>query len=298
MARPLIIRVRANEQFARKANRPNVPITPDEIIQDAIECEAAGACIYHWHGRDPVTEDPSHDPELYMAVYRGLRDAHAQIVRNPTLGSYLSSAIVTERLKYALPSNGDASLRAEFVPIDMGSVNVDRWNLDKRDWVSTNKIYKNPTDHLIEMFTEMNKHNLRPTLGLWNPGQVRVSRLLQEMGLIPDPVSWELILSTIEMPSSQPATKLGLESMVDEIPEGQPWTVMCTHGQVLELASWAIPMGGNIAIGLGDDAFEQFGTPRNADLVQHIAELGKDTGRPIVTPAEVRTLFKLPKLVV
>jgi uncharacterized protein (DUF849 family) len=230
-----------------------------------------------------------------MEVYRGLRDARCQIVRNPTLGGNLNSSVVSERLAHALPKNGDASLRAEFVPIDMGSVNVDRWDAKRRAFITTDLVYRNATQHIIDMFTMLNEHKLHATLGLWNPGQVRVARLLHETGLIGN-VSWELCLSTDAMPSSQPATQKCLEAMVEGVPEGQSWTVMCTHGQVLDLAAVAIPAGGNIAIGLGDSPFEQWGTPRNADLVSHIAELGSKFGRPIATPAQVREFFGLPDL--
>ncbi len=41
---------------------PNIPITPEEIVQSAVECWEAGAAVVHIHVRDPG--DGSGDPKF------------------------------------------------------------------------------------------------------------------------------------------------------------------------------------------------------------------------------------------
>jgi len=53
---------------------PNIPYTPDEIIQSSIECWNAGASIVHIHVRDPKTGLGTQDLELFRQVVDPLRE--------------------------------------------------------------------------------------------------------------------------------------------------------------------------------------------------------------------------------
>ena len=43
-----------------------LPITPDEIAEQAIAAAEAGAAILHFHARDPADGRPTPDPVVYM----------------------------------------------------------------------------------------------------------------------------------------------------------------------------------------------------------------------------------------
>ena len=47
---------------------PHLPITPDEIAQQAIGAAQAGAAIVHLHARDPKDGRPIQDPEYFKAL--------------------------------------------------------------------------------------------------------------------------------------------------------------------------------------------------------------------------------------
>ena len=66
--------------------------------------------------------------------------------------------------------------------------------------------------------------------------------------------------------------------MVEQVPPGEPWPVACYNGDVMALGAWAIPLGGQVSIDLGDHHYNRFGTPTNADLVRRVA--GRDPGTP------------------
>ena len=44
---------------------PTLPITPDEIAEQAIDAAEAGAAILHLHARDPEDGRPTADPEVF-----------------------------------------------------------------------------------------------------------------------------------------------------------------------------------------------------------------------------------------
>lgn len=45
---------------------PCLPVTPDEIANQAIEAAQAGASIMHLHARNPQTGRPIADPDVFM----------------------------------------------------------------------------------------------------------------------------------------------------------------------------------------------------------------------------------------
>ena len=63
---------------------PHLPVTPDEIIADALGAAEAGAAILHLHARDPETGKPDQTPEAFARFLQRFVDAG--------LGVYLASA--------------------------------------------------------------------------------------------------------------------------------------------------------------------------------------------------------------
>jgi uncharacterized protein (DUF849 family) len=66
---------------------------------------------------------------------------------------------------------------------------------------------------------------------------------------------------------------------------------MCVGGNLFPLVKVALERGGHIAIGLGDYPYTEMGTPRNADLVKHVAAMAREMGREVATPSEARTML-------
>jgi hypothetical protein len=69
---PLIINVCLTGMVPTRKTAPHVPITADEIIEDAIAVYDAGARIVHIHARDEAGK-PTPDPDRYAAIIRGIR---------------------------------------------------------------------------------------------------------------------------------------------------------------------------------------------------------------------------------
>src|SRR3954453_19415283 len=61
-------------------NNPAVPITPEQIAQQAIDPGKTGAAIAHIHVRDPKTGRSSMELDLYREVVGRIRDSGSDIV--------------------------------------------------------------------------------------------------------------------------------------------------------------------------------------------------------------------------
>ena len=69
------------------------------------------------------------------------------------------------------------------------------------------------------------------------------------------------------------------------------YTVGNGGGNLLPLVAAAIERGAHVAIGLGDYAYPELGTPTNAELVREVARIARGCGRELATAGEARGLL-------
>ena len=95
-----------------------VPVTPEQIANDAIEAAKAGAAIAHCHVRDPETGAPARDLHLYREVVERIREADTDVVINLTAGMGGDLIIGDAEAPLPLADSSDmvgASVRTEHV---------------------------------------------------------------------------------------------------------------------------------------------------------------------------------------
>ncbi len=288
----LIIEVRINEYASRKHN-PNVPFTPDEICHEALQCWRQGASIIHYHARDPHSGAPSSNTEYYAETARLIHDKSDLIVM-PTLGAWTLPS-PEARMSHIIEMAKDPATLPDFAPIDMTTSNVDSYDVRKRRFLTEDVVYMNPTKTLRYFAETIRASGVRPYVALWNVSSIRVTAAFVEAGLLEQPLYGGIVLSESGLFAGNPGSVRGLEAMVDFIPAGLAlhWSVMCVGGNLFPLAGAALERGGHIAIGLGDYPYSELGTPRNADLVERIAQIARETGREIASPPEARRILGL-----
>ena len=110
----LIITVAPTGSVPTKKMNPHVPITPAEIIETGVRCEAAGASIIHIHARNPADESPSPDYGLFKEIYEGLKKRTGLILQISTGGR---AGMAYEQRKERL------RLKPEMASLTTGSVN-------------------------------------------------------------------------------------------------------------------------------------------------------------------------------
>ncbi|CAB4928988.1 unannotated protein [freshwater metagenome] len=286
-----IIELRANESARRTADRPHVPLTPDEIVADACEAAAAGASILHFHARDPQSGRTVSDPAVIGDVAARVRQQTGMVI-HPTLGGP-GDQDPARRTLHIAQLRRDPARRADLVPVDFGSMNFDLWDADARRFRSDHRVYLNPRGALTEVLGRLRDLAVPVVAVCWSVGQVRTARRFQEMGLLERPF-WQLFFTGPEMPDGMAPTRTGLEAMVEQVPAGEPWSVALWGADALELATWAIELGGHVSTGLGDWRYARLGTPRNADIVAELAQVARGLGRTVASAYDARELLRLP----
>jgi 3-keto-5-aminohexanoate cleavage enzyme len=287
----VVIISRINEYTMRDKN-PNVPYSPEEIANQALECWREGASILHYHARDPKTGEPSSKTELYAEVIQRVR-AKSDMILFPTLGGPFFSP--EDRTAHLIELAKDPSLKPEIAPIDMGSINMDLYDPQAKRFMTEEFTYMNTTKTLKYFANTMRSLKIKPMLVQWSVGHIRATLKFLEMGLFQEPLFIELIIGAESSPYFHPPTVKGIEAYLNFIPKNlkYEWDIVGFGVDLLSLVEPIIERGGHLHLGLGDYGFPELGTPTNAEVTAEAVKKVRKYGRDVATPDEVRTAMGL-----
>ncbi|HKU96909.1 MAG TPA: 3-keto-5-aminohexanoate cleavage protein, partial [Vineibacter sp.] len=177
MTHKVWLEVAVNGPWSRRY-QPNIPITEDEIVNEAIACADAGAAIVHMHAYDPVTGRQRDDYEIYAPIIERIR-ASVDVVCYPTIpfaGSADSPSPLTPTQRYAAV---EALLKAgliEWVGVDPGSTNLTHYAAIAA--ARPGFVYANPEDHIRHGLALAQRHARSPSYAIYEPGFLRLGAAL------------------------------------------------------------------------------------------------------------------------
>lgn len=275
MTTPAIITVAITGAVPRKADNPAVPITPAEQIASTRAAFEAGATVVHVHVRDD-DESSSSDVGRFAVVQEGIREqCPGMIIQFSTGGRGRDPAARSRPL----------SLNPDMASLATGSVNF------------ADQIYDNHPRLVTAMAEEMLKRDIKPEIEVFDLAMLYTAARMVDRGLLRRPPHLQLVLG---IPNALPARRRLVEFAVAELAElmpGATWTAAGIGRHQLELAHWALELGGHVRTGLEDNL--KFDKTRlalgNAELVAQVAALCPDYGRHPASPAEARAILKLPR---
>jgi len=273
----------------------DLPITPEQIANAAIEAAKAGAAIAHIHVRDPETGRGARDPALFAEVVERIRERDTDVVLNLTAGmggdmvfgpgetplpldeSGTDMAGPLERLKHV------EELLPEICTLDCGTM-----NFAESDYVMTNT-----PGMLKTMARRVQELGVRPELEVFDTGHlVFVHELIRE-GLIDDPVMIQLCMG---IPYGAPNDPSTLMAMVNRLPQGAVFSAFSIGRNQLPYVAMAALAGGNVRVGLEDNLYLEKGVlASNGQLVVRAAAILSAMNVRILGPQEVREKLKLKK---
>jgi 3-keto-5-aminohexanoate cleavage enzyme len=189
----------------------------------------------------------------------------------------------------------DKACSPHFAPMDIGSVNVDRYNARARRFETTELIYTNSTGTLAYFAENIRNAGMKPYVVSWNVGFTRYAEAFLDMGLLVEPVFLCFCLTDSTFLGGHPGTLKGLQAHLDFLPPNRriEWSVCNFGGNLFALAAAIISLGGHISIGLGDYTYTELGQPTNADVVRRVVDIARDLGREIATPEEAKGILAM-----
>lgn len=254
-----------------RADTPHLPITPEEIAEDAARCAAAGAAMVHVHARyDDGT--PTQDAAVYARILAEIRKRSAVIVQTSTGGAV--GMTPRERLQPVL-------LRPEMATLTTGTVNFG------------SAVFMNPLPHVEEFARTMVAEGVVPEIEVFDTGMVDAALRLVQKGILSLPLHFDLVMG---VQGGIAATPRNLLHLVESLPPGSTWSVAGIGRAQLPMAALALVMGGHVRVGLEDNIYYARGQlATNAQLVERVVRLARELGREVASPDEARRTLRIPQ---
>ncbi len=273
---PLIINVCLTGMIPDKDMTEFVPISPEEIAEDAIRCCDAGASIVHLHARGDDGK-PTWKAEIYEKMINLIRKERPELICCTSTSGRTWSEF--EKRSEVLRLTGSAKP-------DMGSLTLGSLNFPT-----------GPSLNAIEMVSDlaatMRDNGIKPELEVFDAGMINLGKILESKGIIQGKKYWNLLFGSM---NSTPADTKSINYLVSLLPENSVWSAAGIGQFQLPMNAAAIIMGGNVRVGIEDNIFYDYEKKKlatNLDLVERLRRIADEIYRPVATPAEARKILNL-----
>ncbi|GAA1191410.1 3-keto-5-aminohexanoate cleavage protein [Prauserella alba] len=269
----------------------HVPVSPEQIADDAVAAAHAGAAVVHIHVRDIDTGQGSRDVSLYREAVRRIRESDVDVVVNLTAG--MGGDLFLDQEDPLKPVDGTDLVNAtdrlphveELLPDictqDCGSLNFGEGS----------QLYVSTPDMLRTGLKRIQELGVKPELEIFDTGQLWLATKLIEEGLIDAPPLFQLCMG---IPYGAPANPELLQTMVNMLPEGSQWASFAIGRNQLPWVAQSALLGGHVRVGLEDNLYLAKGVKAtNAQLVERAVSIVEGLGGTVATPDEARAQLNL-----
>lgn len=274
MGATTLITVAPTGAESAKADVPALPVTLDELVQTAKECEAAGAAVIHVHIRDDDAR-PTLDPSRLRDTVAALRESTGLIVQLSTGGAVTDPYEDRLRVLDAEP---------DMCSLTCGTVNFG------------DDVFMNPWPFMVELYQRTQELEVVPEFELFDLGQVAaLNRLLDKHGLpYGGHVHCDLVMG---VPGGMPGDARSLVAAVEALPEGATWSATGIGRTSLPVMFVALSAGGHLRVGMEDTVTFAKGQPvtANVQLVERAASAAALAQRPAMPVADARALLAVKR---
>ncbi len=274
----LIINVALTGVIPTRAMTPFAPLSPEEIVADAVACCDAGAAVVHIHARDPEGR-PTYDPAVFAEIIAGIRQQRQQLIVCVTTSGRRYGEF--EERAAVLDLKGD--LKPDLASLTTGSLNFP-------DGPSVNS-----PEIIFRLAERMKERGIKPELEVLELGMINTAKLLIKRGLVHPPYSFNMLLGSLH---TAPATFLNLCAALNDLPARSVWAATGLGDFQLKINAAAILMGGNVRVGVEDNIYYDYARTKlstNVEQVERICRLAGEFQRPIATPEEARAMLGLDR---
>ncbi|GGA07211.1 MULTISPECIES: BKACE family enzyme [Sphingobium] len=280
---------------------PHLPVTPDEIAQQAIEAAEAGASVLHLHARDPETGRPTPDPDVFMQFLPRIKQATDAVVNITTGGGQGMS--LDERLA--------APLRAspELCSLNMGSMNfgmypmLERYKSFRHDWeaahleASRDWIFKNTFKDIELILERLGKgHGTKFEFECYDTAHLYTLAHFLDRKLVTPPLFVQSIFGLLGGTGADTENLLHARRIADKLfGDDYRWSVMAAGKHQIPFVTMGAINGANVRVGLEDSLYAGKGrlARSNAEQVRLIRSILEPLSLEVATPAETREILAL-----
>jgi len=302
MARKRIITAAVTGAIHNPTLSEYLPITPEEIVEDAVKAYEAGAAVAHIHVRVPEDGRPVTDMDLFKQVTSEIKK-RCNLVLCVTSGG--SPTMTHEERIRPVPI-----LQPELASNNAGSMNfalfqllnkVKDWKHQwEKDWYASTEdlIFPNTFKSLKYFVETMYKYDTKPEFEVYDVGMINNLAYLIDVGVIKKPIYLQFVMGIL---GGIPATVQNLLFLVETAKKqigDFEWSLAAAGKDQLPLTTVALTMGGHVRVGLEDSIWLRKGVlaKSSAEQVAVIKRIANDLSIETATPDEAREILGLKGL--
>ncbi|MFQ6755739.1 3-keto-5-aminohexanoate cleavage protein [Cereibacter sphaeroides] len=297
---PVIITCAVTGGIHTPSMSPHLPITPDEIVADALGAAEAGASILHLHARNPEDGRPDQTVEGFMRFLPRLKQATNAVINLTSGGS--PHMKLEERVKPA------AQLKPEVASLNMGSMNfglfplIERYPDLKYDWERTHfeatrdVVFRNTFKDIEYILTCCSANGTRFEFECYDISHLYNLAHFVDRGLVKAPFFVQSVFGILGGIGTHPEDVAHMKRTADRLfGADYRWSVLGAGSAQLRIVAQAAAMGGNVRVGLEDSLWAGRGrlATSSAEQVRLARKIIEGLGLEVASPDEARRMLAL-----
>jgi 3-keto-5-aminohexanoate cleavage enzyme len=245
-----------------------LPLTPQEVADEAARCREAGAAIIHLHVRDDQGKN-TQSRERFAQVIEAVRRQCDCIVQASTGGAVGMS--IDERA-------GPLACAPEMATLNCGTINFG------------DTVFVNSRADIRKLAGMIRAAGAIPELECYEVGHVEEALRLAAEGAIGTPLHFQFVLG---VRGAIPAREEVVHFMRSLLPSDATWGVAAVGRWQQPMTELAMRLGGHARVGLEDNIFLSKGVlaEGSAPLVSRAAAYARSIGRQPLDPAGARRVL-------
>jgi len=255
-----------------RAQTPHLPITPQEVADEAARCREAGAAVIHLHVR-AADGSNTQSSARFAEVIEAIRKKCDCIIQ-PTTGGAVGMSI-DER-------SGPLACKPEMATLNCGTINFG------------DDVFVNSRPDIRQLAAKLRAAGAMPELECYEVGHVEEALALAAEGVLGKPMHFQFVLG---VKGAIPAREDVVHYLRSLVPADATWAVAATGRFQQPMTELAMRLGGHARVGLEDNIFLSKGvlSDGSAPLVARAAAYARSIGRTPVDPQRARQLLGLGK---
>ena len=281
---------------------PHLPITPEQLINEAVAAHAAGAAVVHLHVRNPENGMPNADQDLFKQIAVEVKK-QCDVVLCTTTGGALGEP-VEKRVKVA------STLKPELASLNAGSLNfalfhvLDKMKDWKYDWekqylgFTEDFIFPNTFKTMREFLEIFNQVETKPEFEIYDVGMINNLAYAIQSGWIKKPVYLQFVMGILGGIPATPQNLIFLYETAQKAIGEFEFSVCAAGKNQFYMGTQSFLLGGHARVGLEDNLYIGKGqlAKSNAQQVEKIVRIARELDCEPATPDEARQILGLKGL--
>ncbi len=298
-ARKVIITCAITGAIHTPSMSPYLPVTPEQIADQALGAAEAGAAIVHLHARNPETGAPDQTPEAFAKFLPVIKQSSPVVINLTTGGA--PTMTIEERVRPA------ATFKPEVASLNLGSMNfglfgmLDRFKDLKHEWERTylankNIIFSNTFGQIQYILNTCADNGTRFEFECYDTAHLYNLKYFFDRGLVKAPLFIQTVFGLQGGIGNHPEDVMHMKRTADRLFGDQyRWSVLGAGRNQMNIAATAAAMGGHVRVGLEDSLWDGPGrlATSNAVQVKRVRQIIEGLGMEVASPDEAREILAL-----